>query len=61
MLENIEWPANAFDLCSGKAAFTVLKDSSGLPILTPHEQNLAVYNLTVNTSASPTDEACTEA
>lgn len=46
-------------LISGIADFTVLKDVSGLPILTPHDQNLKIYNLTVNTALSPTNEACT--
>lgn len=44
---------------SAKAAFTVLKDDAGQPRLTPHTQNLRVYNLTMNTVLTPTAEPCT--
>lgn len=44
---------------SGNAAFTVAKDAEGLADWTPHSGSLLVYNLTVNTAQSPTDEPCT--
>lgn len=44
---------------SGNASFTLLKGDDGLPIMTPHSQALTIYNLTVSTTASPTDIACT--
>ncbi|KAK7958526.1 hypothetical protein PG996_010042 [Apiospora saccharicola] len=45
----------------GNAAFTVVKDPDGVPNWTPHTGGLLVYNLTVNTIQTPTDEACTAA
>ncbi|PVH98872.1 hypothetical protein DM02DRAFT_530323 [Periconia macrospinosa] len=43
----------------GVAAFTVLKDASGKARLDPHSQSLSLYDLSVSTTASPTDIACT--
>ncbi|KAK8042441.1 hypothetical protein PG994_012924 [Apiospora phragmitis] len=43
----------------GNAAFTVAKGADGIPNWTAHTGNLLVYNLTVNTIQTPTDEACT--
>ncbi|KAK8028350.1 hypothetical protein PG991_005406 [Apiospora marii] len=43
----------------GNAAFTVAKDADGVPNWTAHTGCLLVYNLTVNTIQTPTDEACT--
>ncbi|KAK6853036.1 hypothetical protein PG995_011587 [Apiospora arundinis] len=45
----------------GNAAFTVAKGTDGVPNWTPHTGNLLVYNLTVNTIQTPTDEGCTKA
>ncbi|KAG8165191.1 hypothetical protein KVR01_005466 [Diaporthe batatas] len=58
VIQTIYTPGN----CSqayGNASFTLLKGDDGLPILTPHSQALTVYNLSVSTTASPTDIACT--
>ncbi|KAK8051777.1 hypothetical protein PG993_003162 [Apiospora rasikravindrae] len=46
--------------CS-QPTFTVAKGADGVPNWTPHTGNLLVYNLTVNTIQTPTDEACTVA
>ncbi|CAN8096182.1 unnamed protein product [Discula destructiva] len=43
----------------GKAKFSIRRDAIGLTRLDPHWQNLAVYDLTMNTVESPTSEACT--
>lgn len=48
--------ANRVDSISGNAAFTVAKDASGKPNWVPHTAGLQVYNLTVNTVNTPTDE-----
>ncbi|CZS92670.1 uncharacterized protein RAG0_03209 [Rhynchosporium agropyri] len=43
----------------GAAAFTILKNHAGVPILTPHSQAVSLYNLTVSDVRSPTDVPCT--
>ncbi|KAL8284580.1 hypothetical protein RB600_009137 [Gaeumannomyces tritici] len=43
----------------GNAAFTVAKDAKGVPNWVPHTGGLLVYNLTVNTIQTPTNEPCT--
>ncbi|ELQ35263.1 hypothetical protein OOU_Y34scaffold00719g27 [Pyricularia oryzae Y34] len=53
--------ANRVDSISGNAAFTVAKDASGKPNWVPHTAGLQVYNLTVNTVNTPTDEPCQKA
>ncbi|GKT40478.1 uncharacterized protein ColSpa_00659 [Colletotrichum spaethianum] len=42
----------------GNASFTILKDAQSTPRLEPHSESLSVYNLTVSTTYSPTDIAC---
>ncbi|KAK2625047.1 hypothetical protein QTJ16_005416 [Diplocarpon rosae] len=43
----------------GNAAFTILKDDTGLPRLEAYSQSLSLYNLTVTPTFSPTSFPCT--
>ncbi|KAK2059049.1 hypothetical protein LY76DRAFT_543501 [Colletotrichum caudatum] len=53
------YPSGNCSQAYGDARFTILKDEQGTPRLTPHSGSLSVYNLTVSTTDSPTDIACT--
>ena len=56
-IQTIYHPGNCSQ-AHGNAAFTVAK-ANGVPNWTAHTHGLLVYNLTVNTVKSPTDEPCT--